>query len=453
LEHSADYPDLLSTCDTAASCDCEAALPVKIVTNLEYNDSETVGLYNECRCDFWFRLCEETGVGAVCDYAAEYCCGDYRYSEDDVNFWYMYLNSPLCYCDFFNYAQKEFGHTLKPKALNMSDEFSNPCGQFEYYWGNEAEPEKLEKESLLAIYNATNGEKWTNNYGWMNATVDHCQWYGISCDARGFVTSIDLRDNSLEGQFPVYTNNVDEWGDPILDNDFKRTKYGLANLYKLKTLDLSNNKLSGTIDHAPLYNLPSLTHFDVSGNQLSGEVNALVAPSLTHADFSNNNFASMRRFHKYKKSFQSLRYCDVGNNTIKGNATELLENVPPNMVQFIASNNRIYGNLPDSLNNLQKLRQFNMSSNALSGVLPGFTESFATLEELDMSNQTIGFTGSIPKDIWRSLSLLILNLAGNKLTGSIATLVGTMTVLEEFDVSNNHLDSSIPSELGMLDGK
>jgi hypothetical protein len=66
---------------------------------------------------------------------------------------------------------------------------------------------EVEKESLQAIYNATNGEKWTINDGWMNATVDHCQWYG-SCDAGGFVTSIDWRDNNLEGLFPVYTRNV-----------------------------------------------------------------------------------------------------------------------------------------------------------------------------------------------------------------------------------------------------
>jgi Leucine-rich repeat (LRR) protein len=110
------------------------------------------------------------------------------------------------------------------------------------------------------------------------------------------------------------------------------TKYGLARLYKLKALDLSDNKLTGTIEYAPLYNLHSLTHFDVSGNQLSGEVDALVAPLLRHTDFSNNNFTSMRRFQKYKaSSFQTLQYCDVSNNAIQEDATDLLENIPPNI--------------------------------------------------------------------------------------------------------------------------
>jgi hypothetical protein len=417
-----------------------------------YNSSETVGLYNECKCDFWFHLCEETGVGAVCDYAAEYCCGDYSYYTEDqyyTDFGIVYLNSQWCYCDFFNYAQNEFGYTLKPKTLNISTEFANPCEIYSYSSTED------EKQSLEAMYNQTNGEKWTNNDGWMTES-DQCQWHGISCDDEGHVTSIDLRDNNLEGQFPVYTRNIDPWGNPILDNLWESSKYGLANLQGLKTLDLSNNKLTGTIDYLPLYNLHSLTHFDVSGNQLSGEVDALVAPSLTYADFSSNNFTSMRRFQKYKVSpLQTLRDCDVSNNAIKEDANALLENIPPNMVQFITSNNQIYGNLPASLNNLQKLRQFNMASNALSGALPGFTESFATLQKLDLSNQdqTSGFTGSIPENIWRSLSLKILNLAGNKLTGTVPALVGNLAVLEEFDLSDNRLNSSLPSELGMLDGK
>jgi len=123
-----------SVCDEAASCSCETADHFKIVTNHHQGGSnETVGLYNECKCDFWLQLCEDTRVGEeACDYAAEYCCGDYEYSEVSENF--EYLNSPLCYCDFFNYVQNEFGHTLKPKALNINKEFSNPCGHFENLW-------------------------------------------------------------------------------------------------------------------------------------------------------------------------------------------------------------------------------------------------------------------------------------------------------------------------------
>eukprot|EP00985_Skeletonema_marinoi_P028590 scaffold25316_cov145-Skeletonema_marinoi.AAC.3 len=271
-----------TTCKEAESCSCEGAnddFKEVVFAHADYNYSETHGLYNECKCDFWWHLCEDTGVGEACDYAAEYCCGDYGYWESIGKF--DYLNSPACYCDFFNYAQNELGHSLKPKALNTSiyKVFKNPCGQS---WSSSGEDER---SSLEAIYEGTNGQSWTNNAGWMDDTVAHCQWHGISCDVDGHVTSIDLRDNNLAGQFPVYTRNTNRWGGsqtfwpdvrvrgsparntnpnwnaPAAENDWKDTKYGLANLYSLKTLNLANNKLTGTIESRPLYNLASLTHY------------------------------------------------------------------------------------------------------------------------------------------------------------------------------------------------
>jgi len=125
------YYDLVtSRCNEAASNCCETADHVKSVTNPDNGVNETVGLYNECKCDFWLHLCEDTRVGDACDYAAEYCCGDYKYWEDSESF--LYLNSPFCYCNFFSYVQNELGHQLKPKALNISKEFPNPCGQFNW---------------------------------------------------------------------------------------------------------------------------------------------------------------------------------------------------------------------------------------------------------------------------------------------------------------------------------
>ena len=142
----------------------------------------------------------------------------------------------------------------------------------------------------------------------------------------------------------------------------------------------------------------------------------------------------------------------MSNNIIQQNATDLLEIIPPNIEEFVASNNQISGSLPDSLDNLPMLRQFNMASNSLSGDLPGFIASFATLQELDLSNQTKGFKGPIPENLWRHLSLKTLHLAGSRLTGTISSLVGNLAVLEVFDMTNNLLKGSLPSELGLLGG-
>ncbi|WP_216092684.1 hypothetical protein, partial [Candidatus Marithrix sp. Canyon 246] len=39
---------------------------------------------------------------------------------------------------------------------------------------------KGECESLLELYNSTNGANWKNNSGW-NVTNTPCSWYGVSC--------------------------------------------------------------------------------------------------------------------------------------------------------------------------------------------------------------------------------------------------------------------------------
>ena len=450
---------LAPVCEEAASSCCGVAENVKIVTNVERNQSDTVGLYDDCMCDFWLRLCEDMQGGKACDFASEHCCGDYFMQEelDNMDFVFMATSSSTCYCDIFNYAQNEFGHKLKSQALRVNEEFPDPCGQLEVYLRfvpTDNRREFYERPSLEAIYNHTNGQNWTNSAGWIDDTIDHCQWHGITCDDDGLVTNIDLRDNNLAGKFPVYSRKEAD-GRAWLESHWPMTKYGLANLWNLKMINLANNKLTGTIEYRPLYNLYSLTHFDVSGNKLDGKVEALVTPSLTYVDFSNNRFTTMHRFEKYKGSFQTLRFCDVSNNLIQMDTTELLEYIPPNIELLIASSNRMYGHLPGSLNNLPKLRQFDMSSNALSGSLPGFTESFATLQELDLSNQKDDryFSGSIPENIWRSLSLQRFNLAGNMIVGSIPSLIGNLALLEVFDLSNNTLTGSIPSEFGMLQGE
>eukprot|EP00956_Cyclotella_meneghiniana_P002689 scaffold3165_cov62-Cyclotella_meneghiniana.AAC.11 len=444
-------------CEKEASCSCADAVPAKLVTNHEWNSTETVGLRNECKCDFWYRLCGDLRYAEACDYAAEYCCGDYKYYHRT----FSYLNSPSCYCDFYNYARNELDHKLKPKVIDVDQEFNNLCEEdaWNEWWGDN------ERNSLEAIYEATNGPNWTNNDGWMSNETDHCDWYGITCNSENYVIRIELKDNNLVGQFPVYTNNEDHNEYRTFSSYWFETKYGLADLYHLQTVNLADNKLTGTIDYGPLYNLEELTEFDVSGNQLNGVFEAFVAPSVKHVDLSNNSFTTMR-FKKYRRSYETLRHFDVSNNAIHQNAADFfLENIPPNIEQFYASNNIIYGNLPQTLDGLTKLREFHMASNALSGTLPAFTESFTTLQELDVSNQknledanksnqikAPGLGGSIPEDICRSLSLKVLNLAGNRLEGSISPFVSNLAVLEVFNLSSNRLVSSIPPQLGMLEG-
>ena len=105
----------MASCDEAVSSICDATHEVKVL-NMPNGDFETVGLYNKCKCDFWVLMCEHDDTKDIaCDYAAEYCCGDYEYSASEDTFYY--LNSPACYCDFQKFED------VKPQTMNVNSEF------------------------------------------------------------------------------------------------------------------------------------------------------------------------------------------------------------------------------------------------------------------------------------------------------------------------------------------
>ena len=126
---------------------------------------------------------------------------------------------------------------------------------------------------LVDFYNRTHGSLlWHNHTGWLEDPV--AQWYGITLDASGRVTDVNLPYNNLVGQLPL--SQLDQLAHlrylNVSGNEFSGTipeEFGA--LTQLEYLVLGHNKLAGTIprelaDQAPLKVL------DISGNQLAGEI-------------------------------------------------------------------------------------------------------------------------------------------------------------------------------------
>ena len=81
-----------------------------------------------------------------------------------------------------------------------------------------------DREALVAIYNATNGEFWARRQNWLsNAPIG--TWYGVTTNASGRVTELNLSENQLAGEIPSE----------------------LGNLASLQELYLSKNRLVGEI--------------------------------------------------------------------------------------------------------------------------------------------------------------------------------------------------------------
>lgn len=107
----------------------------------------------------------------------------------------------------------------------------------------------LEREALIALYKATNGDNWTNNTNWCS-DKPVSEWYGISAHNNPTrVMTINLMNNNLCGTIPD----------------------GIGNLSSLIGLYLSANHLTGEIPNS-ICELTSLESLGLDHNDLIGKI-------------------------------------------------------------------------------------------------------------------------------------------------------------------------------------
>lgn len=129
-----------------------------------------------------------------------------------------------------------------------------------------------ERDILVSLYEATNGDAWHDNEGWLS-DEDHCDWFGVSCEANdpSKVTHLELPNNGLSGQFP----------EPLVD------------LTGLQTVDLADNGLTGPLPAT--VGQMDLRRLDLAGNQLEGSIAAAVAAmsmdQTIQLDLAENSFS------------------------------------------------------------------------------------------------------------------------------------------------------------------
>ena len=107
-----------------------------------------------------------------------------------------------------------------------------------------------DRAALEALYDATGGAEWTDGTHWKTpAPVG--EWHGVTADAAGRVTGLDLGYNGLAGPLPP----------------------SLGSLDRLRWLDFEGNDLTGPIPVA-LGGLANLGSLSLARNALTGGVPA-----------------------------------------------------------------------------------------------------------------------------------------------------------------------------------
>jgi len=273
-------------------------------------------------------------------------------------------------------------------------------------------------DALMALYNNTNGDNWTNNgtnadpqsttAGW-NKDCDICDWYGVTCDGNNRVVCLDLDGDNISCGI--------ELNSPGNNLQFTLPSE-IGDLLELEFLYLTGNDLQGAVP-----------------NELSN------LTELVEIYFRNNDFSSLPE--------------DIGNLD--------------NLIVLNASANEFTW-LPNGISDCQNLEYLNLNINDITE-LPSNFGSFLSLKELYLwNNELIEFpiqltnintlekislqsnelSGNIPPEIGQMNNLINLNLIGNNLSGNLPTEIGELINIQELSLSVNNLSGNLPESLSNL---
>ena len=127
-----------------------------------------------------------------------------------------------------------------------------------------------QRDALVSLFHHTAGANWRVSWD-ISSDSDPCldEWYGVQCDRKGNVRSIELVENNLVGKLTPH----------------------VGRLSKMRVLNLSLNQLTG--DLPPSFGLLTELRFvQLTSNHFIGDFPAAVAsfPFLHTLEISKNDF-------------------------------------------------------------------------------------------------------------------------------------------------------------------
>ncbi len=329
----------------------------------------------------------------------------------------------------------------------------------------------IEQDSLalVALYNSTDGDNWTDNTNWLSGLVD--TWYGIHIEGNR-VDQVDLADNNLIGSIPkeiglltalYYLNLSDNHLSGSIPSEIGQIN-NLAYLY------FGNNQLTGSIP-PEIGNLVNLMYLLLNSNQLNNPIPpelGYLENLLTISLGQNQLTGSIPPELGDLTNLNSLVLCDnqitgtipseIGNlsqcKSLYLNNNQLSDTIPTSignltlLIRLCLRDNNLTGSIPASIGNCTELEEFELDRNQLSGTIPAEIGNLTKLRNLFL--RTNQFTDSIPSEIGNLENLVYLYLNENKLSGTIPASMGNFSNAVWLLLNNNQFTGSVPSELGNL---
>ncbi|XP_029124597.1 LOW QUALITY PROTEIN: receptor-like protein EIX2 [Cajanus cajan] len=239
----------------------------------------------------------------------------------------------------------------------------------------------------------------------------------------------------------------------------------MGSLAQLQSLQIRNNSLSG-IFPTSLKKNNQLIFLDLAENNLSGTIPTWVGEKFLNMQIlslRSNDFSSHIPNEICRMSF--LQVLDLAQNHLFGNIPSCLNHLNAMTLMGRSTDPLIFskainytfsdttsivsmllwlkGRGDEYKNFLGLVTSIDLSSNKLSGEIPTKITNLNGLIFLNLSHNQL--TGHIPSSIGNMGLLQIIDISRNQLSGEIPPTISKLSFLSELDLSHNHLKGKIPT--------
>ncbi|PRQ20837.1 putative protein kinase RLK-Pelle-LRR-XI-1 family [Rosa chinensis] len=282
---------------------------------------------------------------------------------------------------------------------------------------------------------------------WDSTANSFCKFTGITCNDVGSVREIELSNQKLSGSLPLDSicqlPSLEKlaFGSNFLHGTITED---LRNCTKLKYLDLGKNLFAGSFPD--ISSLSQLEHLHLNGSWFSGifpwtsltNMTGLIRLSLGDNPFDPSPFP------KEVENLKKLEWLYLANCSIQGTIPSEIGNLVE-LINLELSDNNMTGEIPVEIGQLTKLWQLELYINRFTGMLPFGLRNLTILENFDASEN---FLEGDLNELRFLTNLVSLQLYDNNFSGEVPEEFGELNKLVNLSLYGNKLTGPLPQKLG-----